>query len=101
MQRVYDSLTEQYDLRLVFLAGLICITTCLISMNLFVRANDAAKGKDAAILDTLARVLFMQGKKEEAIKQQDQAVTLAAVQIKESLQKTLESYKNGKLPKAD
>ena len=45
MQRVYDSLTEQYDLRLVFLAGLICIATCLISMNLFVRANDAARDR--------------------------------------------------------
>jgi hypothetical protein len=45
MQRVYDSLTEQYDLRLVFLAGLICITTCIISMNLFVRANDAERGR--------------------------------------------------------
>jgi NO-binding membrane sensor protein with MHYT domain len=45
MQRVYDSLTEQYDLRLVFLAALICIATCLISMNLFVRANDAARDR--------------------------------------------------------
>jgi diguanylate cyclase len=45
MQRVYDSLTKQYDLRLVFLAALICIATCLISMNLFVRANDAARDR--------------------------------------------------------
>ena len=44
MRRVYDSLTGQYDIRLVFLAGLICITTCLISMNLFVHANDAERG---------------------------------------------------------
>ncbi len=45
MQRIYDSLTEQYDLWLVFLAGLICITTCLISLNLFVRANDAERDR--------------------------------------------------------
>ena len=45
MRRVYDSLTGQYDIRLVFLAGLICITTCLISMNLFVRANDAERDR--------------------------------------------------------
>ena len=45
MQRVYDSLTAQHDLRLVCLAGLICIATCLISMNLFVRANDAARDR--------------------------------------------------------
>ncbi len=45
MQRVHDSLTAQHDLRLVCLAGLICIATCLISMNLFVRANDAARDR--------------------------------------------------------
>jgi len=45
MQRVYDSLTEQHDLRLVFLAGLICIAACLISLNLFVRANDVARDR--------------------------------------------------------
>ncbi len=45
MQRVYACLTEQCDLRLVLLAGLICIAICLISMNLFVRANDAARGR--------------------------------------------------------
>jgi diguanylate cyclase len=45
MQRVYDSFAEQHDLRLVSLAALICIATCLISMNLFVRANDAARDR--------------------------------------------------------
>src|ERR1700732_3927717 len=45
MQRVYDSLTEQHDLRLVFLAGLICIAACLISLNLFVHANGAERGR--------------------------------------------------------
>jgi diguanylate cyclase len=45
MLRVYSCLTDQHDLRLVFLAGLICIAACLISMNLFVRANDAARGR--------------------------------------------------------
>ena len=45
MLRVYDSLTGQHDLRLVSLAALICIATCLISLNLFVRANDAARGR--------------------------------------------------------
>src|SRR5437016_4780633 len=43
MQRVYSCLTEQHDLRLVFLAALICIVACSISMKLFVRANDAEK----------------------------------------------------------
>src|SRR3984893_6426088 len=48
MQRVYSCLTEQHDLRLVFLAALICIAACSISMRLFIRANDAEK--DHAIL---------------------------------------------------
>ena len=45
MLRVYSCLTEQHDLRLVFLAGLICVAACLISINLFIRANDAKRGR--------------------------------------------------------
>ena len=33
MLRVYACLTEQHDLRLVFLAGLICVAACLISAD--------------------------------------------------------------------
>lgn len=62
------------------------------------RANDAAEGEDAAILDTLARVQFMAGKKEEALKTQQKAITKADDDLKEQLQKTLDSYKEGKLP---
>lgn len=65
------------------------------------RANDAAKGRDAQILDTLARVLFMRGKKEAAIQLQEQAVTLAEGEEKAVLQKTLDSYRKGELPKPD
>ncbi len=65
------------------------------------RANAAAKGKDAGILDTLARVKFMQGKKEDAIALQEKAVKLAESDQQESLQKSLDSYKKGELPKAD
>ena len=45
MLRVYACLTEQHDLRLVSLAGLICIAACLISMNLFAHANGAERGR--------------------------------------------------------
>ncbi|MGB6175292.1 MAG: EAL domain-containing protein [Methylocella sp.] len=45
MLRVYSCLTEQHDLRLVFIAGLICIAACLISLNLFVHANGAERGR--------------------------------------------------------
>ncbi len=50
MLRVYEILTEQHDLRLVFLAGLICIAACLISMNLFVHANGAERGRPVSWL---------------------------------------------------
>ena len=65
------------------------------------RGNDAAKGADSAILDTLARIQFRLGKKTEAIANQEKAVKLAESGGAESLQKTLDSYKKGELPKAE
>jgi len=65
------------------------------------RADDAAKNSDPAIVDTLARVRFMQGKKQEAIKLQEKAVKLAEGDMKKSLEKSLESYKKGELPAAE
>jgi ribosomal protein S7 len=64
------------------------------------RANEAAKGENPAILDTLARALFMNGKKEKATELQEKAVSLADGNMRENLQKVLESYKSGALPKA-
>jgi thiol-disulfide isomerase/thioredoxin len=65
------------------------------------RANDAAKGKDASIMDTLARVTFLQGRKDKAIELQQQAVALADGDLKSQLEKTLVSYKQGKVPPAN
>jgi thiol-disulfide isomerase/thioredoxin len=65
------------------------------------RGNDAAKGKDPAILDTLARVKFMQGNKEEAIALQEKALNLAETSQQPMYQKTLDSYKKGELPEAN
>jgi thiol-disulfide isomerase/thioredoxin len=65
------------------------------------RAALAAKGKDAAVLDTLARVLFMQDKKDEAIAVQQSAVELADGDMKAELQKSLDSYKRGELSKSN
>ena len=65
------------------------------------RANTAAKGKDPAILDTLARACFMNGKPQKAIEYQEMAVKLAEGETKTSLQTILDSYKQGKLPKAE
>jgi thiol-disulfide isomerase/thioredoxin len=65
------------------------------------RAVEATKSKDAGILDTLARVTFMQGKKDEAIAIQQSAVNLAEGDAKTSLQQALDSYKKGELTKSN
>ena len=65
------------------------------------RANEASKGKEPGILDTLARVKFMQGQKEEAVSLQEKAVSLAAGDEKAQSQKTLDSYKKGELAEAN
>lgn len=62
------------------------------------RGNTAAEGKNPDVLDTLARIQFMQGKKDTAIKTQEKAVNLAEGEGKQTLQKTLDSYKQDKLP---
>jgi len=72
-----------------------------LAEKLAMRANDAAKGRRPSILDTLARVLFIQGRKEEAIQLQNQAVTVAEGREKEGLQKTLDSYRRGEPPNAE
>jgi thiol-disulfide isomerase/thioredoxin len=65
------------------------------------RANKAAQGKDPGILDTLARVQFMNGKKKEAIETEQKAVDLAEGDMKEEFEKFLADYKAGKLPEVD
>jgi len=63
-------------------------------------ANSLSGGKNPMILDTLARVTFMQGKKDKAIEIQAKALELAEADMKDDLRATLESYKDGKLPSA-
>jgi hypothetical protein len=63
------------------------------------RANEASKEKDPGIMDTLARVYFMQGRKDDAISLQQKALNAADGDMKESLKKTLDAYKAGHLPK--
>jgi len=65
------------------------------------RAAEASQNKDPAILDTLARALFMQGKKDKAVELQEKALTLAPEEQRAQYRKTLDSYKEGKLPGAD
>jgi tetratricopeptide (TPR) repeat protein len=69
-----------------------------LAEKIAVRGNDAAHGKDANILDTLARARFMQGKKDEAIALQEKAINMAeSDEQKASLQKSLDEYKNSDL----
>jgi thiol-disulfide isomerase/thioredoxin len=62
------------------------------------RANRATQGKEPGILDTLARVQFMSGETNAAVATEQKAVDLADGMGKISLQKTLMSYQQGKLP---
>lgn len=69
-----------------------------LAEKIAMRANDAAHGKDANILDTLARASFMNGKKDEAIALQEKAIKMAeSDEQKSSLQKSLDEYKSGEL----
>jgi thiol-disulfide isomerase/thioredoxin len=65
------------------------------------RGVEATHSKDPSIVDTLARVLFMRGQKDEAIALQEKAVALAEGDLKDQLQGTLQSYKRGELSKAN
>ena len=64
------------------------------------RGNKAAMGKDAGVLDTLARIQFMNGKKDEAIATEQKAVDASGSDAdhQEILKATLKSYQDGKLP---
>jgi thiol-disulfide isomerase/thioredoxin/tetratricopeptide (TPR) repeat protein len=66
-----------------------------LAEKIALRANDAAKGNDGSILDTVACVLFLEGKQEQAITFQEKAVALAVGNQKEELETTLECYKKG------
>ena len=55
-----------------------------------------------AVMDTLARAMFLAGKKEDAIKLQEDAIKAAADEtLKSSLTKTIEAYRRGEIPAAD
>ena len=67
-----------------------------------VQAVALTKEEDAEKLDTLARVRWLQGKKDEAIKLQEKAVSKATyLTLKEELQLTLDSLRKGVLPPGD
>jgi len=66
------------------------------------RSVELTKGEEADKLDTLARVRWLQGKREEAVKLQQKAVAKSAdAEMRAATQKTLDSLLKGVLPKAD
>ncbi len=66
------------------------------------RAVDLTKGTNSGSLDTLARVQFMFGKKSEAIATEEKAMSVEQnPREKGALEKTLASYREGKLPDAE
>lgn len=65
-----------------------------LAMKAAVRANDLAKGKSPAILDTLAKVHFDSGEIAKAVEVQQKAVDLAEdPEMKDELSQRLEQYK--------
>jgi len=70
----------------------------VLAEKMAARANDALNGKQPAVLDTLARAQFMNGKKDEAIATMQKAVDLSEGERQSALKATLKSYQDGKLP---
>jgi hypothetical protein len=64
-----------------------------LAMKAATAANEATKGEDAAILDTLARVYWVQGNKAKAVELQQKAISHAEGGMKEELEETLKTYK--------
>jgi len=56
MQHVYLCLTRQHDLRLVILAGFICLFASFTTVNLLVRMKNARKGRNSGWLSAAATI---------------------------------------------
>lgn len=61
-------------------------------------AFEKTEGKNAEILDTLARALFLQGRKDEAIGYQEKAVRFAEGGRQKQFARNLRDYKTGVTP---
>jgi thiol-disulfide isomerase/thioredoxin/Flp pilus assembly protein TadD len=72
-----------------------------LALKLAERAAKLTQGREASVLDTLARAQFMNGLKKEAVATQERAVKAAPDDEKKDLQASLESYRKGELPAAD
>jgi len=67
-----------------------------LAMKAAAKAVELTDSKDAAILDTLARVYFLRGDVNKAIELQTRAVELADPRMKAELEKSLDEFKQAK-----
>ncbi len=67
-----------------------------LALKAATKADEFSDHKDAAIIDTLARVYFDTGDINKAIELQTKAIELAPAQMKEQLQDSLDEYKEAK-----
>ncbi|MGA2497970.1 MAG: redoxin domain-containing protein [Tepidisphaeraceae bacterium] len=67
-----------------------------LALKLAEKANEATKGADAAILDTLARAHFEKGNVDKAIELQTRAVEKAPEEMKKGLEESLKKYQDKK-----
>ena len=65
------------------------------------QAVEDTNWKAAHIIDTYARALFDAGKKQEAIDAQEKALAVAQDAHKADIERTLKSYKEGKVPASE
>jgi thiol-disulfide isomerase/thioredoxin len=72
-----------------------------LALQLSKQACEDTNWKRGSLIDTYARALFDSGKKEDAITYQEKAIAVAENGKKESLEQTLRSYKEGKVPPAE
>ncbi len=75
----------------------------VIAEKLARRSVESATEKSkASVMDTLARVVFLGGRKEDAIKIQESAINAATEdEAKAKLTKTVEAYRRGEIPAAE
>jgi thiol-disulfide isomerase/thioredoxin len=64
-----------------------------LALEAALAANTIGGGKDAAVLDTLARAHFVKGDIAKAVATQEQAVAQASGEMKKELEGTLEKYR--------
>src|SRR6266849_9265829 len=53
---LYTCVTQQHDIRLVFLAGFVCICGCFTATNLFVRARETTGRRRLALVSAAGAI---------------------------------------------